>query len=538
MLTAYMLNSFTLMKNQSFSISFYLNKIPKHIRQAQCKQVRDDAAIGIMFKLILKVMKKRADLIVLFFILLLAAFTRMYRMYDLAVFLADQAYDSTAVLNIIRGKLTLLGPITSVGGFHFGPVVYYLMVPFFLILRGDPISGTVFQTSLSLATIPLLYILGKRLKNEVVGLVASFLFAISPLMIDYSRASFNPVPLIFFSSLIIFLVLRNADRRTPTQSFLIGVLLGWAVQMHYLAISLLLFSFFFPFFLYRKSFFISYFSFLITGFLIGVSPFLMFEMRHDFLNTRLFLTYLFSAKESARSIGYALSIWPEVAGKLFDGGNNILGMGFLLLIGSSAVFIWMKKLIRRKLLVPYFLLFVLVLSVALLFGRRMPPHYVISFHMSLFLLLALSIYFILKKNIKLIMVVCFILLVINIPSWNITKEKHELQDGLSIADFKITARIIRKDRKGKYNVGMHAEGDNRAMPLRYTLLLLDEHPEPYTNYSDIDILYFLVKKKESPDALKMWEYTTFGPSITLKKWEINREYYLYKFGKSQSLAES
>ena len=248
-----------------------------------------------MFKLILKVMKKRADLIVLFFILLLAAFTRMYRMYDLAVFLADQAYDSTAVFNIIRGKLTLLGPIASVGGFHFGPVVYYLMVPFFLILRGDPISGTVFQTSLSLATIPLLYILGKRLKNEVVGLVASFLFAISPLMIDYSRASFNPVPLIFFSSLIIFLVLRNADRRTPTQSFLIGVLLGWAVQMHYLAISLLLFSFFFPFFLYRKSFFISYFSFLITGFLIGVSPFLMFEMRHDFLNTRLFLTYLFSA---------------------------------------------------------------------------------------------------------------------------------------------------------------------------------------------------------------------------------------------------
>src|SRR3989344_4028494 len=108
----------------------------------------------------------RGTLFILAGIILLGIFARFYRINDLAVFLADQASDSTVMLNMLHGKFTLLGPITSVGGFYNGPIVYYLMFPFYWVLKGNMIAGTVFQSTLSVATIPLLFMLGKKMFNE------------------------------------------------------------------------------------------------------------------------------------------------------------------------------------------------------------------------------------------------------------------------------------------------------------------------------------------------------------------------------------
>jgi len=72
---------------------------------------------------------------IIIIIMIIAAVIRTYHMRDLAVFLADQASDSTAVFNILKGDFTLLGPITSVGGFYNGPIVYYLMAPIFWIFK-------------------------------------------------------------------------------------------------------------------------------------------------------------------------------------------------------------------------------------------------------------------------------------------------------------------------------------------------------------------------------------------------------------------
>jgi xanthine/uracil/vitamin C permease (AzgA family) len=45
------------------------------------------------------------------------------------------------------------------------------------------------------------------------------------------------------------------------------------------------------------------------------------------------------------------------------------------------------------------------------------------------------------------------------------------------------------------------------------------------------MLYFLVKKNEPITSLKMWEYTSFGKSQVVKKWDVNDEYFLYKLEK-------
>lgn len=463
--------------------------------------------------------------------LILGAILRLYRMRELAVFLADQASDSQKVLDMVHGKLTLLGPITSVGGFYNGPIVYYLMFPFYWLLKGDPLAGTVFQTVLSLATIPVIYLIGKKIKNEAVGKVAAFLFAISPLMIDYSRAAFNSYPAIFFSSLIIYVFILLLERYRNWLALFMGIMIGWIVQMHYFAAVFLLLTLLYPLFLKKNRFPLSYYFFLLTGFVVGISPFLIFEVRHQFLNVNLFIKYLFSEKAGGPwSIANALSIWPQVTGMLLFGNQVILGLiGFIFVIFSS-ISLGLKK--RVKHINIFYFLFVLVFLTSLLYGRTMHDHYIISFHVPLIILSGVAMVSFLKGNGRLIIVSCLILLLLNYPAWNLAKEKHPLQRGLNINDFKKAAAIIKDDDKKIYNVAMHAQGDNRAMPLRYTLALANEKPLDYEHYGEAEYLYFIIPINETLEKQTTWEYTSFGPSQVLKKWRLNEEFLIYKLRKN------
>ena len=473
----------------------------------------------------------KRPLFFLLLIILLGAFLRFYRIYDLAIFLADQASDSQAVLQMLRVDFTLLGPPSSVGGFYNGPIVYYLMLPFYWIFRGEPIAGAVFQSVFSLATIPFIYLIGKKLKNETVGLLASFLFAISPLMIEYSRQGFNSLPAIFFSTLILYLYLEIVERFSTVKITIMGIAIGFIMQMHYLTVTILLFVLTYPFLFKKKLISLRYYGFLFVGVIIGLSPYLIFELKHDFLNIRLIIRYFFSAKKVGRSLVPAFSIWPEVMGKILFAGSFILGViGSIGIIGST-VLSFKKKFASKKYLSVFVYFFIVVFAAGLLYGGTLNPHYIIVFHTSLFLLFSLAVYTFSRGNIRFILFVSLVLLLLNSLSWNLTSKIPVLQDGLKMKDFEKAATIIKKDPKKVYNVTMHAQGDNRAMPLRYYLSLLGENPMPYENYSGADDLYLIIRKDERPQDLTIWEYTSFGPSYEKQKWVVNDDYLLYKLGK-------
>ncbi len=481
-------------------------------------------------------MKKYRSILALGIILLIGIFARFYKMEDLAVFLADQASDSTQVRTILRGDFTLLGPISSVGGFYNGPIVYYLMAPFYLLFQAEPVAGSVFQSILQIATIVLLYCLGRKVKNNTVGLIAAFLFAISPLMIDYSRAAFNSYPAVFFSSLILYLYLLVLDRFSIVKMGIVGILLGFIIQMHYLAVSLVVMTLVYPVLFNRKLVSahnaLHYYGALITGIVVGLSPFLLFEVRHQFLNTQLFIQYVFSEKKTIRSVVNVFQIWPDVTGWLLFGHIFWLGVIGFVTIAITSCYLFLKtEFIEKKYFKILGLLFGLVFCLGLLYGGKMQTHYVITVHTSLILLAAISMYYLVQQNRFVIISLCLALFVLNIFAWNIEKDRHPLQEGMAIRDFKVAAEYIQKDTKGSYNVGMYAQNDSRAMPLRYTLEMVGEKPEPYTNYASIGTLYFLVPVSKPVTSLTMWEYTSFGKSVVEKRWQINETFYLYKLKK-------
>jgi len=220
--------------------------------------------------------KQYLPYILLTLILLLGAFFRFYRIREYMTFLGDEGRDMLVVKRmIVDHKLTLLGPTTSVGSMYMGPIYYYMMVPFLWLFNLDPVGPSIMVAILSVLTIYLLYRLVSEYFNRTAGIIASFLYAISPLTIIYGHSSWNPNVVPFFSILLMYSVLKIIVNKKNKWFIVLGLTLGILLQLHYVTFMFLLIIpacfIFTKCRLSIKSLIGGIFSFLVT-----YSPFLLF----------------------------------------------------------------------------------------------------------------------------------------------------------------------------------------------------------------------------------------------------------------------
>lgn len=199
----------------------------------------------------------------------------------------DQARDMLDIREIVISlHPTLIGPTTSINGVFLGPFYYYFNVLPFALSGGDPAS-LVYWNILwyTLAAFAIFYAAYK--KNISFALITSILFLMTPAFFYSSRYfwSANPMPYVttfYFLGLIFFIL-----KRTKTNSFLIGLISGLAMQFE-AAFGILFFPFLLTYSLFRKvSFKIIFFSF--AGFFITLLPQILFELRHNFIMTKTFI---------------------------------------------------------------------------------------------------------------------------------------------------------------------------------------------------------------------------------------------------------
>lgn len=248
--------------------------------------------------------------IILLGILLIAAFLRLFRVSDYMTFLGDEGRDVLVVKGILEGDLTLLGPRASAGDFFTGPVYYYMMTPFLWLWQYDPVGPAIMVGLLGVATVFLVYVVGKNFFNEKTGLIAAALYAVSPLVLTYSRSSWNPNALPFFALLTIFVLYKAVTTVRSWKYFVLtGFLLGICVQLHYislfLAAAVAIALFIMNWYLNGKIKVlqtVKYYLQIFLGFLIGFAPFLAFEVRHGFPNLKTIFSFV--TKDSVET-GYA-----------------------------------------------------------------------------------------------------------------------------------------------------------------------------------------------------------------------------------------
>jgi len=308
-----------------------------------------------------KFLAKNGYLIALIFIFVVAVILRFWRLPEYMTFLGDEGRDALAVKRmIIDHKFRLIGPVTSIGNMYLGPLYYYLMLPAMALAFLSPVGPAVMVALLGVITTLLIYFFGREWIGKKGALLAAFLYAISPVVIIYSRSSWNPNVMPFFALISIYGIWRVWQKKEFWWLTILGITLSFAIQSHWLG--LLLFPTVGLFWLMTlveliraktsiKKFVLQTLSLLLIFMVLTVAPLVWFDLRHGALNSQAFLKFFTDRQGTVNFKIYKAfpGIWvltKEIFTRLLTGKNEFWGQWVTIIITGVVIF----NLIRETIL--------------------------------------------------------------------------------------------------------------------------------------------------------------------------------------------
>jgi 4-amino-4-deoxy-L-arabinose transferase-like glycosyltransferase len=502
-----------------------------------------------------KLLSRNRDRIILFFILIVAAFFRLYKIMDFMTFLGDEGRDVLVVYKILHGNLTLLGPTASVGGFFLGPIYYYFMAPFLWIFNYNPVGPAIMVALFGIVTVWLVYKVGKEFSGSMVGLTAAGLYAVSPLVVTYSRSSWNPNLMPFFSLLTLYLIYKALQKSKIKLFVISGILFGITMQLHYLALFLgviiaayvLLYHF-----TYSKDYFlkiIKQYIYFLLGFTAGWSPFLAFEIRHGFTNAISIFSFIFKPQAIGGS-GHFFEIVGDVFFRIFGrlvinfpapekisswSKININYWNYLtIILGTVSVGLLLYKCVKEFKLrssnfaITSLLLLWLIIGVGLFgFYKKSIYDYYFGFMFPLpFLIIGILLKSFWAKKIGKI----FSILILLVLIWlnNLTPPyKYPANRQLNQME-EISRFVIGKTDNKAYNFGLITDG-NSDHAYRYFFTVWQK--EPVTIQNDVidpkrktvtnQLLVVCESAACHPLGNSLWEIAGFGRAEIVREWSVS-----------------
>ncbi len=520
----------------------------------------------------MKLWNKYKELIFLLIILAIAGFLRLYNIAAYLTFLGDEGRDALVAYNILHGHLTLLGPRASAGDFFTGPIYYYMMAPFFALFNNSPVGPAVMIALLSVATVWLIYYISKKFFGVSGALVAAILYAISPLVITYSRSSWNPNPMPFFTLLLLYWLYLGVKKTAWKWIVSAGFLYGIALQLHYIEVFTGVVIFFFVLcgnsYLvasqkgiknYLKSFKesigrdIKQYLQLILGFLIGFSPFIAFEIRHQFENTKAIWKFILVGDPTANDIthnpfwttisdvffrlfGHLIYYYPNKefsynSTSSYPSGLLILWMAVIVVI--SLVSVYAIRFIKDKLFAMLLFLW-LILGVCLFSFYHKPIYdYYFEFMFVLPFLLYGNLFYVITRirkshkvynSLALIILVCII-------AFNFYKTpiqyapNNQMRQMQEVSDF-----ILSKTNNQPYNFALASKGDS---PDAYLYFFHIAHRDPVTidnlindpNRTTVTNQLFVVCESQPCQVIANSDFPIagFGQAQIVGQWQVSVE---------------
>lgn len=480
--------------------------------------------------------KYKKEIIILLFIIVAAAFVRLYRIVDYMHFLGDEGRDVLVVKRmIVDHDLTLLGPITSVGSMYLGPIYYYFMTPFLFIFNMNPVGPAVMIALLSLATIILLYITGTEFFNWETGVIASLLYTFSPLVIVHSRFSWNPNAVPFFALLIIYSLLKVVIKKQYLWMYVAGLSLGVILQLHYLALMFIPIILIVLFLFRRLS--LKGILKIILATVITLSPFLIFEIKHSFPNTQTALRFITRDNSVGKGATFALVNLPF---KIYDltlrsfwrivvSENSFTSKLVIVFIITTFILIYRnrKKVDYSKQLIILLVWYIFAIVSLSLYQGAVYDYYLVQIFPLPSLLTGIVLSWYLKN--KLIfrffaLAIIFLLLYFQLKNSPLLKEPNRL---LTLT--RERAQFI-SDQAGseKYNFAL-ITGSNSDHAYRYFLELWGKKPvtiknpdQDPTRLTVTDQLYVICETETcAPLGNPLWEVAGFGRAEIAEKWEVS-----------------
>lgn len=377
-------------------------------------------------------MKKKLSTTGIFILLTVAIivglFMRFAYLKENLFFSHEQGRDMLAVKKIVDGKLTLIGPRTSIEGIFHGPFYYYLIVPFYLISSGDPLGAMIPFIFFGVACIFLSYLVGKSFFNKYVGIISALLCGVSYGAIVYSRWFSHP-PLASFFTLLLFYSLYRLF--SGEERFLVLLVIAFVgiFQTEIVAALFLLPALIVLWLWFRPT--IKEIRMKIVSLLVAVfsfSPYFLFDIRHQFLVTKSLFRFI-SNKQSFYRIPFSKTL--KTIFNLYIGefemmvvpASRVLAAFFVMAIFLLLIMKIKKSGFLSKKAVGEKMLSLWLISAPplglFIWGGFHHKHYMVGVAPGMIIAAAFFIYWLMnKKTFRLIGMLLFIvLLIVNLSIW-------------------------------------------------------------------------------------------------------------------------
>lgn len=220
-------------------------------------------------------------LLPLLFVLVLGLFFRTYQISERFLYAHDNDLASWIVKDIIVDRhLRLVGQETSAQGIFVGPLFYYALIPFYLLTRMDPIGTLGFSVVVAGLALTSIYFVVKKLYGARPALFAGLIYGASQ-GINLTEREVVPTTPVMLWTIWFFYAINLVWQGKKSGLLIAAVLfsLVWHINLALILLTPLVLINLFRFKI--KDFFLP-----IAIFLILSSPLFVFEVRHNFLQTK------------------------------------------------------------------------------------------------------------------------------------------------------------------------------------------------------------------------------------------------------------
>lgn len=432
-------------------------------------------------------------------ILALGLFLRTYRLDELIPFIGDQGWFYISARDMLLGKdFPLVGITSSHTWLHQGVLWTYVLAILLKLFNFNPLAGFYFTAILGALTVFLVYRIGSVMFSPRIGVISSFLYATSPLIILHSRMSYHTSPIPFFTILFIYSVYKWIKGNVlyfPVSIFLLAVLYNLELATFSFSVTFIMV---FIFGLFKKTKWarrvinVRTFLFSAVAFIIPMLPMIVYDLSHGFPQTLKFIVWIIY--RIAVFFGYP-SLHPNSPGETwatFFSFNSLLvqrlfyfanmPISFLILISSLLLFvaIVIKQIRSKRYNLSHLLIFLFffVPFIGFLSQKTNSEAYLLIFFPTIMIILGIFFDYFLKHRL-LLFPVCFAILLIGVSNSFFLIQRNYFIDLTFNDRIEVAKKIIKEANGRPYNILGNGEGsqfESFIMPHEYLAWWLGHGP--------------------------------------------------------------
>ena len=457
-------------------------------------------------------------------ILIVGVFLRFYNISGFTTFLGDQGRDAIILKRILSLEhFPAIGAPTSVGQVYLGPFYYYFIAPWLLFSKLNPIGPVVGVAIFSSLYLLINYLIVKELIDKKTALVSTLFLGFSSVLIELSRFSWNPNLLPLFTLLTIYFLVKSIKTLRWYFFALTGAFLSFSIQLHYLALFILpavglIYGDFLIKNLKKIETLIINFSVLIISFLFFSSPLIIFDLRHQFLNTKNFIELF---QQSGTSLVAKINSLTDSFYYLNFYSFHIDLNKFLVYLLLFFLVVAYATLNKQKSQIKTFLLFFLLTIVGMsLYSGQKHPHYFGVLYPVYYVVVAYFLVFSYDFIFGKILLSLFIAGFIFLNFQKYPYFRYPANNQVHLAK-NVAQKIYDNVKADKFTVTALPEKYSDST-YRYFLEVWNKRPIEKDSLIRADELFLVCEKKCDPViGNPQWDIAYFAPNKIIGEWTID-----------------